>query len=190
MWLLLRQGKFMKGPTHALAGACTAAAFVYLPIPHTYPVLALSAVAAFAALVPDLDGSESTLEHLTILSLKPFKIPAYVVGKMFKHRGFLHSLMALALLSFILLGFFPNLPKEIVYASLLGYFSHLVTDALTPAGIPWLYPYEDWRPSLLPDFLCIRTGSFAETIFFVGLLVGYAIFLEQAVFNALVLFRG
>lgn len=169
----------MRGPTHALAGACTASVFLWLDIPYTVPILALSAIAGFSALIPDLDGSESTIENIRILGVRPLKGPGYIVNILFKHRGFLHSLMALVFLTFILLGFFPQLPREIVLAILLGYLSHLVTDDLTPAGIPWLYPVE-WRPTLLPKILCIRIGSFMELVFMVGLVVYYVIFLQQA----------
>lgn len=169
----------MRGPTHALGGAATALLFIVAPIPHTTPLLMLSGIAAFAALFPDLDNSESTLEHITIGGIEPFKIPAFFIDKLFKHRGFLHSLLAVALLSFILLGFFPMLPTDIVIAVLLGYLSHLFLDGITPVGVPWLYPWEN-QFALLPKFLCIRTGSFMENIFFIGLVVLYVIFLSKA----------
>ncbi len=169
----------MLGRTHALAGACTAGLFLAFNIPHQYPLIALSVVGGFAALFPDLDNSESTLENIRVFGLKIFEPPAYIIDKLFKHRGFLHSLIAVALLGFIFLGFFPDLPKEVVIAVLLGYLSHLVTDGITPAGIPWFWPL-DWSPPLLPKVLAIRTGSFMETIFFIGLIVVYAIFLAEA----------
>lgn len=169
----------MLGPTHALAGATVAGLFLVFNLPHQYPLLVLSVVGGVAALVPDLDGSESTIENIKILGIKPLKIPAYFIDKLFKHRGFLHSLMALVFLAFILLGLLPNLPSEITWVVLLGYFSHLLTDALTPAGIPWLYPLE-WRPTLLTKLFAIRTGSIIELLFFVLLVVVYLIFLEQA----------
>ncbi len=169
----------MRGPTHALAGAATASAFLYFNIPHDYPLLVLSVVSGFAALWPDLDGRESTIENIRVFGIQPLKIPAFFIDKLFKHRGFLHSLMAVLLLAFILLGFFPDLPREFVIATLLGYTSHLLTDGITPAGVPWLYPSE-WSPPLLSRYLAITTGSFMETVFFIGLLVFYVIFLSQA----------
>lgn len=169
----------MRGPTHALAGATTAGLFLVGHWPHQYPLLVLSAVSGFAALLPDLDNSESTIENIRVAGVRPLKVPAWFIDKMFKHRGFLHSLLAVAMLTFILLGFLPQLPHEIDIAIILGYLSHLVTDSLTPEGIPWIYPV-DWRGTLLPKFLCIRTGSFMETIFFVGLVVVYIVFLSKA----------
>lgn len=169
----------MRGPTHALAGACTTLAFTAFPISHHYPLLILSGVGAFAALVPDLDGSESTIENLRILGFRPLKWPGFIVDKLFKHRGFLHSLLAVAILAFILLGFFPEVPKEFVITALLGYSSHLLTDGLTPLGIPLFYPLE-WRVTFLPKILCITTGSLAEGMVFVALIVLYVIFLSSA----------
>ncbi len=168
----------MRGPTHALAGLCTAGLFIVLPIPHQYPLLVLSGVAGISALVPDLDGSESMIENIRILGVRPLKFVGFVVDKLFKHRGFLHSLMAVGFLAFILLGFFPALPKELVITILFGYVSHLVADGVTPLGVPWLYPL-DWRPSL-PRFLAITTGSFKETIVFIGLVVLFSIILARA----------
>jgi inner membrane protein len=174
----------MRGPTHALGGAATAAIFLAVPSLQTTPILLLSILGAFAALVPDLDNSESTLENLRVGGVRIFKCPAFIIDKMFKHRGYLHSLLALALLSFVLLGFLPMLPKDVVIVILLGYLSHIALDSLTPVGIPWLYPLEhNFR--LLPKILCITTGSIAEMAFFVVLVVLYAMFLESAHFITL-----
>lgn len=174
----------MRGPTHALAGAGTAAIFLAIPQVNTTPLLVLSLLGAFAALLPDLDNSESTLENLRIGGVRIFKAPAFIIDKLFKHRGYLHSLLAVALLAFILLGFFPILPKDVVIVVLLGYLSHIALDSLTPVGIPWLYPIEhNFR--LLPKILCITTGSLGEMAFFVLLVVLYAMFLQAAHFIVL-----
>lgn len=174
----------MRGPTHALAGAGTAAIFLAIPGLQSTPLLLLSLIGAFAALVPDLDNSESTLENLRVGGIRIFKGPAFIIDKMFKHRGYLHSLLALALLAFVLLGFFPILPKDVVIVILLGYLSHIALDSLTPIGIPWLYPL-DHNFRLLPKILCITTGSLGEMAFFVLLVVLYAIFLDAAHFISL-----
>lgn len=169
----------MRGPTHAMAGATTAGLFLAFSIPTTTPILVLSVIGALAALFPDLDNSESTLENLRIMGVRPLKIPAYFIDKLFKHRGFLHSLLAVALLTFLLFGFLPQVPKDILLVILFGYLSHIVLDSLTPVGLPWFYPV-DRNFRLIPKITCITTGSFGETIFFVGLVVLYAIFLDAA----------
>lgn len=169
----------MRGPTHALAGACSAGLFIGLDLPHQLPLLMLSAIAGFSALLPDLDNTESTIENIRIFGYRPLKGPAFIIDKIFKHRGFLHSLLALALLAFGLLGFLPQIPLEIHLAILFGYASHLVTDSMTPDGVPWFYPIE-LRGNLLPKIFCITTGSFMETLFFIVLVVIYIIFLASA----------
>ncbi len=170
----------MRGPTHALGGAVAAAAFfLYIPFPHHFSPLALAAVGGFAALLPDMDNSESTIENITIAGFQPFNAPAWVIDKLFKHRGFLHSLLAVLLLIFLLLGFLARIPTEISVAIIVGYFSHLVLDALTPAGIPWFYPVEN-NFTLIPKILCITTGSFTEKIFFIVLVGVGAILLSKA----------
>lgn len=169
----------MRGPTHALAGASSAGLLLAINYPHQTPFILLSAIAGFAALVPDLDGSHSMIENTKILGVRPLKGPAYIIDRLFKHRGFLHSLMAMIFLAFILLGFFPMLPKEYTLAILFGYMSHLVLDSLTPLGIPWLYPLE-LRIRLVPKWLAITTGSIYETLFFVILIQIYFIVLSTA----------
>ncbi len=169
----------MRGPTHALGGACAAGLFIVFHLPHQYPLVALSAVSAFASLLPDLDNTQSTAENIRVLGFRPLKIVGYVVEKLFKHRGFLHSLTAVALIAFVLLGFLPKIALEIHLAILFGYLSHLVLDALTPEGIQWFYPL-DWRSTLLPKVLCITTGSFMENLFFIVLIATYILFLSAA----------
>jgi inner membrane protein len=169
----------VRGPTHALAGATTVSLFLVFDIPHEFPLLIIAAVAALAALLPDMDGSESTIENITVFGVAPFAIPSFILNICFKHRGYLHSLLAVGLLAFLLLGFVPGLPREFTIAIILGYLSHLLTDGLTPMGIPLFYPL-NFNVTFLPKILCIRTGSLAENLFFVALLVGFLIFLEQA----------
>lgn len=169
----------MRGPTHALAGACTAGLFLAFNIPHSQPLILLSAVSGFAALLPDLDNTQSMAENITILGIKPLKGPAFIFEKIFKHRGYMHSLLAVALVCFILLGFLPQIPKDVDLAIIFGYLSHLVTDGITVEGVPWFYPLETFR-TILPRFLRITTGSLMENLFFVSLIVLYVIILQAA----------
>jgi len=71
-----------------------------------------------------------------------------------RHRGFTHSLagFAAAAGSYILIfGFQALLPFGV------GYFSHLLLDAMTPAGVP-LY----WPSAQRFGFPLVRTGGFVE----------------------------
>lgn len=81
----------------------------------------------------------------------------------FGHRGVTHSLLALGLL--IALGELPFFPWHWLHLGLLigwGYASHLVADALTKQGVPFLWPLDrhfGFPPSRL---LRLTTGQWTE----------------------------
>ncbi|WP_097032618.1 metal-dependent hydrolase [Sodalis endosymbiont of Henestaris halophilus] len=87
-------------------------------------------------LLPDIDHPKSILgQKLTWLSALVYHI--------FGHRGFTHSL--LAIITGILLFNHCQPPESIIpfdafHAMIIGYFSHIVADMLTPAGVPLLWP--------------------------------------------------
>jgi membrane-bound metal-dependent hydrolase YbcI (DUF457 family) len=85
----------MTWPTHTLFGISTLWLLAPLP-PETLQANmgVLAAAAAFGALLPDLDASESKIKHLKIpnTQIKPFLLPALVVSRSDQHRGLLHSL--------------------------------------------------------------------------------------------------
>jgi len=98
-----------------------------------------------------------------------------------KHRGFTHSLLggflfAVCLLATGLLALFllhanaiPISQEEVeigliaIVSSTLGYFSHLLADSLTVAGISFFWP-SGLRIRLLPRSYCIKTGRTSEYI--------------------------
>jgi len=96
--------------------------------------------ALLTSLLPDIDHPSSIIGQR-------FKWVSLLIAKLFGHRGFTHSL--LAILSGIILirtdifayWFFP---PDVLHAMIIGYFSHLLADMLTPAGIPLLWPFR-WR---------------------------------------------
>ena len=85
-------------------------------------------IAIFGSMVPDIGNPSSKLG-------KNIKIVGYV----FKHRGFFHSLPALILFIFIFSRFFS---LTLSFAFFIGYFSHLLLDNLTYQGIYWFYPFK------------------------------------------------
>ncbi len=157
----------MTWPTHTLFGISTL--WILAPIPPEilgYDFGVFAAIAAFGALLPDLDASESKIKHLRIpnTQIKPFLLPATVVSRTDQHRGLLHSLAGLgfvaattALPVWMVCGWAPAL------ALLLGYISHLVADAATISGIRLLYP-KAARYYLLPRSWRFTTGSLAEEV--------------------------
>jgi inner membrane protein len=163
----------MTWPTHALFGIST----LWLLSPLPPQVLqadfgVLAAAAAFGALLPDLDASESKIKHLKIpnTQIKPFMLPALVVSRSDQHRGLLHSLAGVGMMvvfSAPIIGWVGWSP---VVALLLGYISHLIADSATKSGIRWLYPSPE-RFYLLPVGWRFTTGSLAEEVLMAPLAV-------------------
>ncbi len=160
--------------THALFGADCAlcwsmllslgsASSIGTPQPDA-PAL-LVAVAAFGALLPDLDASESKVRHvMKIGSVEPFAIVGDLAHGAFGHRGFMHSATAIGVVGALLVAICACLdaPWQVAVALVIGYASHIAADACTPAGVPLLFPWRRKRFHLLPKDLRITTGSAAE----------------------------
>ena len=94
------------------------------------------AVAALGALLPDIDHPSSWLGRRLWPVSRPLSM---VLG----HRGLTHSLLAviggLAVLGAVEPG--PGLAR-LAGPLALGYLSHLAADALTPSGVPLLWPWK------------------------------------------------
>ncbi len=95
----------------------------FLPV-NKYVFLA---IIVFASLLPDIDSAHSLLGRR-----------AKVVSMAFRHRGVIHSLFVMIIFSIILLIITPNL--YYLSAFVIGYFSHLMLDSITPKGIPLFWP--------------------------------------------------
>lgn len=96
--------------------------------------------AILTSLLPDLDHPQSVLGQ----RLRWISIP---MARIFGHRGFTHSLLAIvgiALFESKLLLRSWQIPPDTLYSMIIGYFSHLLADMLTPSGVPLLWPCR-WR---------------------------------------------
>lgn len=83
--------------------------------------------------LPDIDHENSTFGG----KFKIYKIFKLLGG----HRGFTHSIIALALIIFLgykMSIYFNN--EQIFYGIFIGYSSHLIADMTTPMGIKLLWP--------------------------------------------------
>ncbi len=149
----------MTGKTHLLGGVLTGVLITQaLDINIGY-----AAVAGLGALFPDIDEPNSTIGR---------RIPgSFMVKFLFGHRGFWHSLLAAALVYLLLLGIASN---TIAVLFVAGYISHLILDAMTPSGVPFLYPIKHSYSLNL-----IRTGGITEYAFMVVLLA--AVFLTGGI---------
>lgn len=92
-------------------------------------------------LLPDIDHPGSKIGK----ALYPV---AWVVNKLFGHRGATHSLLALFLTSVLFLlpslsldGFIGFLYKQFAIGIGVGFLSHLILDMSTKSGVPLMYPF-------------------------------------------------
>jgi inner membrane protein len=124
---------------------------VLLPFIQVSNVYMFMIIVAVASILPDIDHSRSKISS---------KIPIIpkAISLFFKHRGIIHSLPFMAVVVYLVNVLFG---KEVALATLIGYFSHLVADGLTKAGIDFMHPFGQLK---LQGF--VQTGSVTEKFFF------------------------
>ena len=172
----------MTWPTHAVFGM--SALWLLAPLSPElvgYDFGTLAAFAAFGALLPDLDASESKIKHLKLLgtNITPFFLLSQVVHRSDQHRGLLHSLVGLLMVAGLTAPWISWVGWAPIAALLLGYASHLLADAATKLGILLMFPSRR-RYLVLPEGLRITTGSQAEeTLFALGALCDIALLLNH-----------
>lgn len=174
----------MTWSTHTLFGISTL--WLLAPVPPEIlqaNIGVLAAAAALGALMPDLDASESKIKHLKIpnTQIKPFLLPAMIVSRSDQHRGLMHSIVGLGMITLFVGPMIFYIGWAVVVAFLLGYASHLAADSATKSGIRLLYPRTQ-RFHLLPKPWRFTTGSFAEETLFVPLALGCFILLLHSLF--------
>lgn len=116
------------------------------------PVLDPASLALVAAgsVLPDMDHPASWVGR----RLWPF---SHVLARLLGHRGFTHSLVAVALCGAALRS--HGVSRGLSGPLVVGYLSHLAADLLTPAGLRLAWPLR--RSFALP--LC-PTGSAREAL--------------------------
>ena len=107
-------------------------------------------IATFFSIFPDIDERKSKIG-------KRYKFASRIINFLFGHRGCFHSIYVPLILYFI----FYSISVEIGIAVLVGYFSHLLMDAMTRHGIRPLYPIINRK---INGF--IKTNSLFEKIIF------------------------
>ena len=130
----------MLGRTHVATGLAAGLTFaVATNTVTTTPLLAFG-VAGAAALLPDLDQPASLAGSRLGLQ------PASWVLRLFGHRTFTHSLVALGLFALLvarLVALRPAgyvLPSAYLDMAIIGFVSHLAADGCTKEGIELLWP--------------------------------------------------
>lgn len=138
--------------SHVLLGGAAWVAAARLQGAAPADAVALGA-AVIGSLLPDLDHPSSWVGRRVWPVSRPLSL---LLG----HRGLTHSLLAVVA-GLVLLHDIGTvgLPARLIEPAVIGYLSHLAADALTPAGVPLLWPWK--RRFALP--LC-STGGLMETL--------------------------
>jgi inner membrane protein len=163
----------MTGRTHAVLGANVVWITHLLGAPVSPWLLPLGAL---AALLPDLDASESMIKNIEVrigsgryeARIKPLVPLAMLFATIFRHRGWLHSWISLVVVGAASAWLFARFGGAVPLVVMLGYTSHLFADALTKSGIALFLPLKHTF-HVLPKILRVRTGGFWDTtLFLVG----------------------
>ncbi|SFM94269.1 inner membrane protein [Izhakiella capsodis] len=115
-------------------------------------------------LLPDIDHPKSFLGQRLSWISRP-------VARLFGHRGFTHSLLAICAGVVLLQLHLPKngwIPADALQGMVLGYLSHIAADMLTPAGVPLLWPCR-WRFRL--PLLNSGKGNQLERVLSVALII-------------------
>lgn len=125
-------------------------------------IASFAGIGGAASLLPDLDSPHSKLGR----AARPLSdILNFALG----HRGFLHSLLGMSLVlilaALIVLWLPPSTALVLLLPAALGYLSHLLLDALTPGGVPLLWP-RSGKVSLP----LLKTGGLFERLVFLPVL--------------------
>lgn len=155
----------MMGRTHVTGGmisSCVSLLLFKQSVQTLPPPAALLTLGAgmLGSLFPDIDHPQSSLG-------RQLPIVSDGISLIMGHRGGMHSLLAALLVGaaaalgmrFVISPHYLFLGGILVAAFVLGYLSHLALDALTPSGVPFLWPFSE-RKFSLP---LAHTGSFIET---------------------------
>jgi inner membrane protein len=158
----------MTGRTHLTIGIATGLALAQtLNLPPKESALIIAA-AALGSLLPDIDHPQSMLSGW---------IPGAGLLSIFaRHRGITHSLLFCILLPCVLwyaLSAEVKLPIPYIYplGLVLGMCSHLLSDMLTPAGVPLLYPFRGMWKVLPGKLLSVTKWAGLEFVVWVAALL-------------------
>jgi inner membrane protein len=117
------------GTTHMAFGAACGAAYAVITRNSDASVVA-AGIAAFGALLPDIDHPYSTFG-------KKVKFISWPIAAVFGHRGITHSLAAIIAMAGGLV--YLGIGGHVAATLCVGYLSHLAADALTPSGLPLMW---------------------------------------------------
>lgn len=143
----------MNGRTHVTIGAAIGLTLAYNAQLDLTGTLALTGVACLGAVLPDIDHPRAGLRD-------SLGFVGHVLFGWLKHRGPTHSLLALALVAWVMFQRWPPIAPALAYS----YLSHLLADAVTKSGIAFFWPVYREPVGLIPKALRITTGSWSESV--------------------------
>lgn len=139
--------------THTPGGILAVAGyFLLLPPKSPLELMGGLALGAVGGLLPDIDTATSKISQ-------KLGLVSFVVGKVTRHRGITHTVFLWLLLWG---GMSVALPEFVTFwvCGLIGCLSHIFLDALTPSGVPILWPFHKKKI----HFMKIHTGGRIESL--------------------------
>jgi membrane-bound metal-dependent hydrolase YbcI (DUF457 family) len=162
----------MTGKTHRIIGIIAGGGYFLATSDSVYQPATLAAViiaSYLGSLIPDADNASADIWNTLPLG--------HTVGKItdpfLKHRNVSHSLIGIFIYTIIVYILLKLMPEywgisifPVLISSSVAYASHLLSDAFTIEGIPFLWP---WRRMLgIPpkpfDGIRIETGAWFENL--------------------------
>lgn len=155
--------------THELAAICAVSYWFLSSYSSTITwqtLFGIGTAAVIGGIIPDIDNVASPAWKYSVLPWEDDQTREFLHG----HRHISHSVLGVILFTFvtkIFLNFIhiPSLDTSlIIEAFVVGILSHLLTDSLTIAGVPWLYPIPVKFGFPPFAFLRIKTGGWIEEL--------------------------
>lgn len=150
----------MNAGSHVATGALAGLILAQTTTPTIQDTALLVGITAVAALLPDIDHPNATINQKLIVT----KLVALVVG----HRGITHSIWVLALIA----GLYIQTGLLALLGVLVGYGVHIAVDMLTQSGVRLFAPLSRANVHLLPRPIRLRAGGWQEAVVIIASLGG------------------
>lgn len=154
---------FMMAFTHIAAGGAAALALSNFLDAQAEQTVLFLAGGVLGGMLPDIDHPASAFGR----RVWPVSM---VISEIFGHRGITHSLIAVAVISFVagysvsVLDWHPGYSVPFILGLSIGYMSHLFCDWMTNTGVPLLWP----NRKRFASPVTIQTGSPVEYLIAFG----------------------
>lgn len=156
----------MQKKTHLAFGLFFFSVFYLLGLPFEYSFLI-----GIVAFLPDIDWL------MDKIWFKENSLAKKIWYRFFKsnsmHRTFLHNVWAMLFFTLVFV-YFSHWSLLVIFATIVGYLSHLLLDSMTVSGVYWLWPYGDERifgkRKLYKNGKFV-TGSASEKVIFILLII-------------------